>query len=196
MKETYRLIKAILFVVITFIFAFIIFTGKYPSVSQKDKQDNLITNKAPDNEIKTPLTKNIKKNDNTGNKKEADLKSLLKGSWQAAEINSQGETAKIDLSKQVPPEEILIYNFESDRINVYWGNTKSILTYKWISKDTIETIQPAVGVNGKDYKERAVIRIQGDKLYMQTVNEENNKSSGSFVRFKGELPKVISKANK
>jgi len=197
MKETTRLIKAIFFVIITFIFAFLLLTGRYPLLSQNNKQDKLITDNSGvsdkvniNNEIKPPLTNNIKKTDE---KESPDIINDLNGSWQLIELNSQGKTVKIDLSKKLSPEETMIYKFDSDKIIVYWGNTQSVLTYRWIKKDTIETIQPAASASEKDHKEFAGISIQGGKLYMETVDSENNKSSGIFVRYKGELPKVVSK---
>jgi len=201
MQETKRLLKAIVFVVITFIFAFLLFTGRYPLLSPKDKTENIITDNSAglndktnnniNKDIKPPLTNNSNK---TENKEVSDIKNAINGAWQLIEINSQGKTAKIDLTKKVSPEETLIYDFSSDRINVYWGNKKSVLTYKWTKNNTIETVQLASSASEKDHKEWATMTVQGDKLYMAAVDTENNKSDGVFVRFKGELPKVISKS--
>lgn len=200
MKETARLLKAIVFVVLTFVFAFLLLTGKYPLLSQKDKKENIITdNSKPNNQSESIINNGEKpsaSNSSINKTEDAEftgIKNDIKGSWQVTEISSGGRTAKIDLTKKLTPEETMIYTFKDDRIDVYWKNTQSVLTYRWINKDTIETIQPATSIDKEDYKERAAVSIKGDKLYMSAVDADNNKSTGVLVRFKGELPKVTSR---
>ncbi|MGE5474628.1 MAG: hypothetical protein ACM3UU_10445 [Ignavibacteriales bacterium] len=199
MKESARLLKAIAFVVITFVFAFILFTGKYPLMPRKDRQENTIADnnrKQADNIVKNE-TKPSSTDKNANSTESADIaqmKNDINGSWQVVEISSGDRTAKIDITKKLTPEETMIYNFKDNRIDVYWGNDKSVLTYRWLSKDTIETIQPASNINQKDYKETASVSIKGDKLYMTAIDADNNKTIGILVRYKGSLPKVISKS--
>jgi len=201
MEQKTKLTKAIVFIVLTFIFAFILFTGKRPYFSSKENAKNLVA----DNSLSLKDTSKNTKNDikpsqtsNANSEKEELIKNKknLLGAWQVIEISSQGTTEKIDLTKPIPSEQNLIYNFETDTICVYWGSSKTTLSYTWTKKDTIQTIQPAASASEKDYKEWATVRIEGDKLYMDSVDVDNNKSSGVFARFKGELPKDTLKTKK
>lgn len=203
MQERTPLIKAIVFIVLTFIFAFLLFTGNLPYFSSKNNSENLITDKntgfngKKDNDfekdIKVPLTNLDEVNKKSEEQEFAKNKKSLRGSWLLTEINSEGRTAKIDVTKEIPPEKRLIYQFEDKVINVYWGDTKTVLTYRWVKKDTIETIEAGADGDEKDHKEYATVSIKEDKLYMSAVDTNNNKSSGIFIKFKGELPKVSSK---
>ena len=193
MEEKTKLTKAIVFVVITFIFAFVLLTGKLSDFSSKHAEGNLAIDNSSSlndmpknmrNDIKPPLTTNT----NSEKKESIKNKDAILGAWQLTEINSQSWTEKIDLTKPIPPEQNLIYNFEANTIYLYWGNSKIPLSYTWTKNDTIQTVQKAASANEKDYIEWATVRIEGDKLFMTTVDVNSNKSEGVFVKYKGELP--------